>query len=84
MLILTHQITISGYNWQFSYFYMNQLFSANTMAKTELLYPKNVGLGGIGSNRKNQILGAVLELPAKQRCQFGPILRSMVWIGSAV
>ena len=36
---------------------------------------------------KNKIIGAVLELPAEQYCrfgQFGPILRKMGWIGSAV
>jgi hypothetical protein len=36
---------------------------------------------------KIEILGAVLELPTKQHCrfgQFGPILREMGWIGSAV
>ena len=32
---------------------------------------------------KIKILGAVLELPAKQHCQFGPILRLLGWIGSA-
>jgi hypothetical protein len=36
---------------------------------------------------KIKILGAVLELLAKLQCrygQFGPILRGMGWIGSAV
>ena len=36
---------------------------------------------------KIKILGALLELPAKQHCrfgQFGPILRLMGWIESAV
>jgi hypothetical protein len=32
----------------------------------------------------NNTLGAVLELPAKQHCQFGPFLSFMGWIGSAV
>ena len=36
---------------------------------------------------KIKILGAVLELPAKQHCwfgRFGPVLRKTDWIGSAV
>ena len=36
---------------------------------------------------KIKILGAVLELPAKQHCQFGPFTKNlgkMGWIGSAV
>ena len=36
---------------------------------------------------KIKILGAVLELPAKQHCQFiqfGPFLQLMGWIGTAV
>ena len=35
---------------------------------------------------KINILGAILELPAKKHCQFGqfgPILRLLGWIGSA-
>ena len=36
---------------------------------------------------KIKIMGAVLELPAKQHCQFGPFTKKsgkMGWIGSAV
>ena len=36
---------------------------------------------------KIKILGAILELPTKQHCQFspfGPFMREMVWIGTAV
>ena len=36
---------------------------------------------------KMKILGAVLELPAKQHCQFGPFTKHsgrMGWIGSAI
>ena len=51
--------------------------------------------GDLGSNEtlapmaieKIKILGAVLELPAKLHCQFcpfGPFLRYMGWIGTAV
>ena len=51
--------------------------------------------GGLGSNEfhmkmaveKIKILGAVLELPAKQHCQYGPFtkkLDKMGWIGNAV
>jgi hypothetical protein len=39
------------------------------------------------AKEKIKILGAVLKLPATQHCQFslfGPILRKMGWIGSAL
>ena len=60
-----------------------------TLAKTEIIYPKNV-VASVAMNfsqdkysapmgiEKIKILGAILELPAKQHCQFsqfGPILR---------
>ena len=56
------------------------------MAKTEVIYPKNVG-ASVAMNftysapmafEKIKTLGAVLELPANQHCgfgQFGPIWR---------
>ena len=59
------------------------------MAKTEIIYPKNVGasvamnftyneLSASTAIEKIKILGAVLEPSAKHHCQFdqfGPILR---------
>ena len=52
------------------------------MAKTELLYPKNWGVevamdftkseyAAPRTIKKIKILGAVLEIPAIQHCQFG-------------
>ena len=64
---------------------MNQSLQV-TLAKTEIVYPKNVG-ASVAMNftqdkysapmaiEKIKVLGAVLELPAKQHCRFGPILR---------
>jgi hypothetical protein len=60
-----------------------------TLAKTEIIYPKKVGAlvamnftyneySASMAIEKMKILGAILELPAKQHCQFGqfgPILR---------
>ena len=60
-----------------------------TLAKTKMIYPKNlrakvamdftsVKYSAPMAIEKNKILGVVLELPAKQHCQFGqfgPILR---------
>ena len=54
-----------------------------TLAKTEIIYPKNVGalvamiftLDRYSAPRKiekTKILGALLELPAKQHCQSSP------------
>ena len=49
------------------------------MAKTEMIHPKNVGAqvamvfkqNEYSAIEKIEILGAILELPAKQHCQFG-------------
>ena len=49
-------------------------------------FSKNEGLARIASE-KIKILGTVSELPAKQHCQlspYGPFLREMGWIGTAV
>ena len=60
-----------------------------TLARTEIIYPKNVGTlvamnftqdkySAPRAIEKMKILGALLELPAKQHCQFGqlgPIMR---------
>ena len=55
----------------------------NTLAKTEIIYPINVG-ALVAMNftqdkypaprkiEKMKILGALLELPAKQHCQYSP------------
>ena len=56
------------------------------LVKTKKIYPKNVRAkvamdftldkySAPMAIEKIKILGAVLELPAKQHCQFGPILR---------
>ena len=64
--------------------------SAATLAKAEIIYPKNVGALVVMKFTQNELsapiaiekiknLGALLELPAKQHCQFGqfsPILRN--------
>jgi hypothetical protein len=61
----------------------------HTLLKTKILYPKNVRAkvamdftsdkySAPMAIKKIKILGAVLELPAKQHCQygqFGPVLR---------
>ena len=68
------------------------------MAKIEMIYPKNVRAKvamdfaydeelAPMAIEQIKILGAVLELPAKQHCQFGPFtkkLGKMGWIGSVV
>ena len=60
-----------------------------TLAKTEIIYPKNVRAKEVMDFTQDKysapmaidkikILGAVLELPAKQHCgfgQLGPVLR---------
>ena len=69
-----------------------------TLAKTEIIYPKNVGaLVAMNFTKdkylaprtieKMKILGALLELPAKQHCQSSPFtskLGKICQIGSAV
>ena len=69
-----------------------------TLAKTEIIYPKNVRAkvamdftldkySAPMTIEKMKILGAVLELPAKQHCQSSPFtskLGQIGQIGSAV
>ena len=62
------------------------------MAKTEVLYLKFVGaqaamdftyneLSAPMAIKKIKILGTVLELPAKQHCQFGPFVKKFGKMG---
>ena len=74
------QGNLSLKNWNFEF------WAGQTMAKTKLLYPKNE-YWAPRTIEKIKLLGAVLKLPAKQHCQFGPFTKKsgkMGWIGSAV
>ena len=63
-----------------------------TLAKTEIIYPKNVG-ASVAMNftqdkysapmaiEKIKILVAILELPAKQHCQSSPFTSKLGQIG---
>ena len=65
---------------------MKSMRSIYTLAKTEIIYPKNVGTlvamnftqdkySAPRTIEKIKVLGADLELLAKQHCQFGPLFR---------